>query len=139
MGISHVPAFCKGTEPTHPGNATSGGNNFQNQPGSAPPHSDGSADMPCIYWYIFSTILRVSGTYFSIQLYFPVLSSWRYPLLCIGLADLIGISAASVCVVSLSLLCTSLSYAVWRFDHMQRATLELALASEAIYSQVQFA
>jgi len=69
----------------------------------------------------------------------PVSSSWRYPLLCIGLADLIGISAASVCVVSLFLLCTSLSYAVWRFDHMQRATLELALASEAIYSQVQFA
>eukprot|EP00434_Breviolum_minutum_P037526 symbB.v1.2.033275.t1/scaffold4105.1/size64512/7 len=59
-----------------------------------------------------------------------------YPLLCIGLADLIGISAASVCVVSLSLLCTSLSYAVWRFDRMQRATLELALAYEAIYSQV---
>ena len=29
----------------HPGNATSGGNNFQNQPGSAPPHSDGSADI----------------------------------------------------------------------------------------------
>ena len=93
-------------------------------------------------WVLYCTcFLRVSYTrlLYIFQLYLPVPSSWRYPLLCIGLADLIGISAASVCVVSLFLLCTSLSYAVWRFDHMQRATLELALASEAIYSQVQFA
>ena len=56
--------------------------------------------------------------------------------MCIGLAELVNISAASICLTSLSLLFASVSYAVLRFDLMQRATLELALASEAVCSQV---
>ena len=55
--------------------------------------------------------------------------------MCIGLAELVNISAASICLTSLSLLFASVSYAVLRFDLMQRATLELALASEAVCSQ----
>ena len=61
--------------------------------------------------------------------------SCRYPMLCMGLAEVVDISAASICLTSLSLLFASVSYAVLRFDQLQRATLELALASEAICLQ----
>jgi len=57
-------------------------------------------------------------------------------MLCIGLAELTDISAASICLASLSLLFAGVSYAVLRFDQMQRATLELALAAEAVCLQV---
>ena len=57
-------------------------------------------------------------------------------MLCVGLAELTDIHTASICLASLSLLFAGVSYAVLRFDQMQRATLELALASEAICSQV---
>ena len=56
-------------------------------------------------------------------------------MLCMGLGELIDISATSICLTSLSLLFASVSYAVLRFDQLQRATLELALASEAICLQ----
>lgn len=56
-------------------------------------------------------------------------------MLCIGLAELTDISAASICLTSLSLFFASVSYALLRFDQMQRATLELALVSEAICLQ----
>lgn len=59
----------------------------------------------------------------------------RYPMLCIGLAELTDVSAASICLTSLSLFFASVSYALLRFDQMQRATLELALVSEAICLQ----
>ena len=59
----------------------------------------------------------------------------RYPMLCIGLAELTDISATSICLTSLSLFFASVSYALLRFDQMQRATLELALVSEAICLQ----
>ena len=56
-------------------------------------------------------------------------------MLCMGLGELIDISATSICLTSLSLLFASVSYAVLRFDQLQRATLELAFASEAICLQ----
>ena len=59
-------------------------------------------------------------------------------MLCIGLAELIDISAASIGLALLSLFFASVSYAVLRFDQLQRATLELALASEAICLQARF-
>ena len=58
-------------------------------------------------------------------------------MLCMGLAELVNISAASIGLTSLSLLFASVSYAVLRFDQLQRATLELALASEAICLQAR--
>ena len=58
-------------------------------------------------------------------------------MLCMGLAELVDISAASIGLTSLSLLFASVSYAVLRFDQLQRATLELALASEAICLQAR--
>ena len=61
----------------------------------------------------------------------------RYPMLCIGLAEIIEMSATLIGLTSLSLLFASVSYAALRFDQMQRAALELALASEAICLQVQ--
>ena len=57
-------------------------------------------------------------------------------MLCVGLAELTDIHITSICLASLSLLSAGVSHAVLRFDQMQRATLELALASEAICSQV---
>ena len=58
-------------------------------------------------------------------------------MLCIGLAEIIEMSATLIGLTSLSLLFASVSYAALRFDQMQRAALELALASEAICLQVQ--
>ncbi|CAL1154760.1 unnamed protein product [Cladocopium goreaui] len=57
-----------------------------------------------------------------------------YPVLWMSLDRLVG-SATSICVVLISLLFASVSYALLRFDRMHRATLELSLASEAICSQ----
>ena len=64
--------------------------------------------------------------------------SCRYPVLWMSLAQLVG-SATSICVVLISLLLASISYALLRFDQMHRATLELSLASEAICSQAPHA
>ena len=58
-------------------------------------------------------------------------------MLCIGLAEIIEMSATLIGLTSLSLLFASVSYAALRFDQMQRAALELALASEAICLQVR--
>ena len=58
-------------------------------------------------------------------------------MLCIGLAEIIEMSATLIGLTSLSLLFASVSYAALRFDQMQRASLELALASEAICLQVR--
>ena len=63
--------------------------------------------------------------------------SCRYPLLWMGLSELVGGAATMICIILMSLLFASTSYAVLRFDQMQRATLELALESEAICSQVR--
>ena len=65
--------------------------------------------------------------------------SCRYPVLWMSLAQLVGGSATSICVVLISLLLASISYALLRFDQMHRATLELSLASEAICSQAPHA
>ena len=64
-----------------------------------------------------------------------IADSCRYPVLWMSLARLVGGSATSICVVSISLLLAFVSYALLRFDKMHRATLELSLASEAICSQ----
>ena len=66
-----------------------------------------------------------------------MMNGCRYPILCIGLAEIIEMSATLIGLTSLSLLFASVSYAALRFDQMQRATLELALASEAICLQVR--
>ena len=58
-------------------------------------------------------------------------------MLCNGLAEIIEMSATLIGLTSLSLLFASVSYAALRFDQMQRAALELALASEAICLQVR--
>eukprot|EP00435_Cladocopium_sp_Y103_P063237 s883_g24.t2 len=59
-----------------------------------------------------------------------------YPVLWMSLSGLVGGSATSIGILSISLLFASVSYAVLRFDQMHRATLELSLASEAICSEV---
>ena len=68
-------------------------------------------------------------------LHMTIADSRRYPVLWMSLDRLVGGSATSICVVLISLLFASVSYALLRFDRMHRATLELSLASEAICSQ----
>ncbi|CAE7446694.1 GPR125, partial [Symbiodinium necroappetens] len=59
-----------------------------------------------------------------------------YPVLVFGLADVSGFSVSSLSALLLALLVASFSYASFRFDQMQRATLELSLSLEGFYSQV---
>ena len=73
-------------------------------------------------------------TCFHMVLHMTIADSCRYPVLWMSLDRLVG-SATSICVVLISLLFASVSYALLRFDRMHRATLELSLASEAICSQ----
>ena len=73
-------------------------------------------------------------TCFHMVLHMTIADSCRYPVLWMSLDRLVG-SATSICVVLISLLFASVSYALLRFDQMHRATLELSLASEAICSQ----
>ena len=74
-------------------------------------------------------------TCFHMVLHMTIADSCRYPVLWMSLDRLAGGSATSICVVLISLLFASVSYALLRFDRMHRATLELSLASEAICSQ----
>ena len=74
-------------------------------------------------------------TCFHMVLHMTIADSRRYPVLWMSLDRLVGGSATSICVVLISLLFASVSYALLRFDRMHRATLELSLASEAICSQ----
>ena len=74
-------------------------------------------------------------TCFHMVLHMTIADSCRYPVLWMSLDRLVGGSATSICVVLISLLFASVSYALLRFDRMHRATLELSLASEAICSQ----
>ena len=120
MGISHVPAFCKGTEPTHPGNATSGGNNFQNQPGSAPPHSDGSADISyvtvalhiLVYTYflrfyvllihisIFNCISCSKQLEVSFAVHWPCRSDWDFGRFRLRSLPLLAVHESLLCCVA---------------------------------------
>ena len=74
-------------------------------------------------------------TCFHMVLHMTIADSRRYPVLWMSLDRLVGGSATSICIVLISLLFASVSYALLRFDQMHRATLELSLASEAICSQ----
>ncbi|CAE6936006.1 LGR4 [Symbiodinium sp. CCMP2592] len=58
------------------------------------------------------------------------------PVVCMSLADSLGLSASLVCAMLLVPLLASVSYANLRFDQLQRAAQELLLASEGFYSQV---
>ena len=74
-------------------------------------------------------------TRFHMVLHMTIADSRRYPVLWMSLDRLVGGSATAICIVLISLLFASVSYALLRFDQMHRATLELSLASEAICSQ----
>ena len=74
-------------------------------------------------------------TCFHMVLHMTIADSRRYPVLWMSLDRLVGGSATAICIVLISLLFASVSYALLRFDRMHRATLELSLASEAICSQ----
>ena len=82
--------------------------------------------IPHVYMYVV--------TCFHMVMHMTIADSRRYPVLWMSLDRLVG-SATSICVVLISLLFASVSYALLRFDRMHRATLELSLASEAICSQ----
>ena len=82
----------------------------------------------------FITTIFYVVTRFHMVLHMTIADSRRYPVLWMSLDRLVG-SATSICVVLISLLFASVSYALLRFDRRHRATLELSLASEAICSQ----
>ena len=92
-------------------------------------------ESPCGRSHFITTCIVYVVTCFHMVLHMTIADSRRYPVLWMSLDRLVGGSATSICIVFISLLFASVSYALLRFDQMHRATLELSLASEAICSQ----
>ena len=92
-------------------------------------------ESPCGRSHFITTCIFYVVACFHMVLHMTIADSRRYPVLWMSLDRLVGGSATSICIVLISLLFASVSYALLRFDQMHRATLELSLASEAICSQ----